>query len=34
VKFIEENKDKENITYDVIDTLTSIPDRRYMMRLT
>jgi Protein of unknown function (DUF2795) len=29
VKYIEENKDKESITPDVIDILRSIPDRRY-----
>ncbi len=29
VKYIEENKDKESITPDVIDALRSIPDRRY-----
>ena len=29
VKYIEENKDKESITPDVLDTLRSIPDRRY-----
>ena len=30
VKYIEENKDKkESVTPDVIDTLRSIPDRRY-----
>jgi hypothetical protein len=29
VKYIEENKDKESITLDVIDTLRNIPDRRY-----
>jgi Protein of unknown function (DUF2795) len=29
VRYIEENKDKEVITPDVIDTIRSIPDRRY-----
>ncbi len=29
VKYIEENKDKESITPDVIDALRRIPDRRY-----
>src|SRR5215213_664169 len=29
VKYIEENKDKESITPDVLDTLRTIPDRRY-----
>ncbi len=30
VKYIEENKDKkESITHDVLDTLRSLPDRRY-----
>jgi Protein of unknown function (DUF2795) len=29
VRYVEENKDKESITPDVIDTLRSIPDRRY-----
>ena len=29
VKYIEENKDKEAVTPDVIDTLRSIHDRRY-----
>jgi hypothetical protein len=33
VKYIEENKDKESITLDVIDTLRNIPDSVIMMLL-
>jgi hypothetical protein len=29
VRYVEENKDKETVTPVVIDTLRSIPDRRY-----
>jgi hypothetical protein len=29
VRYVEENKDKEAVTPDVIDTLRTIPDRRY-----
>jgi hypothetical protein len=29
VRYVEENKDKESITPDVIDALRNIPDRRY-----
>jgi hypothetical protein len=29
LRYVEQNKDKESITPDVIDTLRSIPDRRY-----
>jgi hypothetical protein len=29
VRYVEENKDKDSITPDVLDALRNIPDRRY-----